>query len=493
MSNSELQASVNGAVHSSLRGAANQFRYRSDRTQCDELNFAPSCTFEKDGDEHALLNLSSAGLAVRGDDHLTLSVGQIFENTQIHHNGVVFWEGSVEVSSISDDKKIAGLRVIAGHIDLQELHYRDEFLGYRLDKYLTRQQQQSESLPLQWQAQVGQLHSMLCELHSILDSYQRSDVANDWREQELSRKICAATFQKWAPRFLEIAAHLDELSSDFSADTKEKALSFSQALLMRELIHGEVQRRAYEKPQGYAGDFRMMELIQANHLEGDSLFQRFLLFFAQQMSLGQTVRARSKVAFDAVTDVANLGRPCKIVSLASGPAMELRKFLQEVDAIEHKMDVYLIDQDEDALRNCLNALNKICAERGDNPQIEFHCLHFSLRQVIAPKKGAEAQLVNEVLMGADLVYSMGLFDYLPQKFGRRTAAELFELVRPGGKVLIGNLVRSADSSWLIEYASAWHLIYRDYDSMRDMAQNLDAEVDVIADETGRCLFLQALK
>ncbi|MBT4465320.1 MAG: hypothetical protein HOD03_01400 [Planctomycetes bacterium] len=489
MTESETQSTVNGAVHAVLNGAPSKFRFRSDRLNSSELNHVPYCHF--DGSDFLIANMSSTGMAIESEKPLSLRVGQLLNEVKISHHQQPFWMGSVEVSSVSENKLAAGFRVVAGHISLAELNFRDEFLAHRLGEYLTRRREQAANLPQDWQADVAQLHSMLCEVHAILDAYQNSDSENRWRDVELSQRLCAATFEKWSPQFLEIAARLDESSASFDADTKELAMNFSQTLLMRELCHGEIQRRAYEKPQGYAGDFRMMELTQANYLEGETLYQRFLQYFSQEMSLGQTVRARGGVAFNAISEVASKDRPIKIVSLASGPAMELRKFVREAKNIEHKIDIYLIDQDEDALRNCLNALNKICAERGDNPPIELHCLHFSLRQLIAPKKGAESELVSQVLQNGDLVYSMGLFDYLPQPLAQRTVKELFSMLNKDGHLLIGNLVRTPDSSWLIEYATAWHLIYRNTEEIHDMGSGLPVKAQVITDSTNRCLFLHA--
>jgi extracellular factor (EF) 3-hydroxypalmitic acid methyl ester biosynthesis protein len=491
MTNPTPQPAVNGAVHANLLGAVNKFRFRGDRLSCDELNYAPLCKIN--GVEYKIANLSSAGMGIESESPLSIKVGQIVEQIEVCHHGQLFWTGSIEVTSVNPGKTQAGFRLIAGHISMPELRFRDEFLEHRLGKYLDQRDEQAHLLPAGWQADVAQLHSMLCEVHTLLDDYEKSDYENQWRHSELSKKLCAATFEKWSPAFLEIATRLDENSLNFDAETKKQAENFSQTLLMRELIHGEVQRRAYEKPQGYAGDFRMMELTQADTLEGETLYARFLQYFSQEMSLGKTVCARGQVAFDAISDVAKLNRPVKIVSLASGPAMELRRFVKEAKVIEHKIDVFLVDQDEDALRNCLNALNKICAERGDNPPIEFHCLHFSLRQILAPKKGAERELVNGILTNVDLVYSMGLFDYLPQPLAQRTVKELFGLLASGGKLLIGNLVRVPDSSWLIEYASAWHLIYRDKAIMKDMGSELDVDVEVMSDETSHCLFLFAQK
>jgi hypothetical protein len=86
---------------------------------------------------------------------------------------------------------------------------------------------------------------------------------------------------------------------------------------------------------------------------------------------------------------------------------------------------------------------------------------------------------------------MGLFDYLPQPLAQRTANELFGMLNNEGSLLIGNLARASDSSWLIEYATAWHLIYRNEEDIHDMGSALPAQPQVLTDSTGRCLFLHA--
>ena len=63
-----------------------------------------------------------------------------------------------------------------------------------------------------------------------------------------------------------------------------------------------MHRRAYEKPLGYAGDFRMMELCAAPELGGDGLYGRFLHSIAQNYTLAKTVRARQMVMKQAVRD-----------------------------------------------------------------------------------------------------------------------------------------------------------------------------------------------
>lgn len=68
----------------------------------------------------------------------------------------------------------------------------------------------------------------------------------------------------------------------------------------------------------------------------------------------------------------------------------------------------------------------------------------------------------------ELVYSAGLFDYIktfPLDDGKGTLAltkNLFELVKPGGSLIIGNFSRnnSRDLRFVMEYVYDWQLIHR---------------------------------
>jgi SAM-dependent methyltransferase len=287
---------------------------------------------------------------------------------------------------------------------------------------------------------------------------------------------------------------LDAQAATFDTRQVELGLLYAQRLINLEFPVCEFLDRAYSKPQGYAGDYRMMELGQADVLTGDTLFARFLHYYSQHTSLGQTIKARARVAYEAAKQTIAQDRPVRIMSLACGPAIELRHLLADVETFHYPVEILLIDQDEDALRSCVTELNRVVSERGDNPPVEFHCLHFSLRQIIAPKKGGERKLVEEVLSGVDLVYSMGLFDYLLQPLARRTTAKLFDLLAPQGRLLIGNLCRVPDSTWMMEYGVAWHLVYRKEDEMFDLGNEIAGDrcaLQVLEDRTGNCLFTDA--
>src|SRR5690606_4531855 len=108
------------------------------------------------------------------------------------------------------------------------------------------------------------------------------------------------------------------------------------------------------------------------------------------------------------------GRPTRIVSLASGPAREVENLLQEIRPGDPPVEFILIDQDKDALQFCHERLTRelIGRHRGQLP-VSLHYLHFSVRQLMKPASDTERHVVEKVLRDLDLVYSAGLFDYLP--------------------------------------------------------------------------------
>ncbi len=499
MSDNELghkkDVGPNGAIHADLNGAVSQFRFRTERLDVGSLEFGSTCSFRIEMRKITgvqVVDVSATGLGLRAKEQLELSDGLLLEDVVFQHSGRTIWSGMATVvyPQVEDEQRF-GIRFHGGPLSLQEIRFSDQVVEQRIGRTMELQAEYEEFLPAGWRSKVQTFYNVLVDIREHLEDYERKDSEGAWREPDTSWRLCSAIFDKIWPAISKLNEDLDKQAEDFDANQTELGLSYAQRLINLEFPVCEFLHRAYTKPQGYAGDYRMMELGQANVLSGETLFARFLHYYSQHTSLGQTIKARAGVAFEAAKEVVNSGKPVRIMSLACGPAVELRRLLKEVEHFEYPVEVLLVDQDEDALRSCVTELNRVIAERGDDPPIEFHCLHFSLRQIIAPKKGGEQKLVADVLSDVDLLYSMGLFDYLQQPLARRTTSCLFNLLAPGGRLLIGNLCRVPDSTWMMEYGVAWHLVYRQEGEMLDLGAETDEQqrsLEVQKDGTGNCLF-----
>ena len=485
-----------GVPHADLQGAVNLFRFRPERLSVSALEFDSTCSFRLGGkvyEELKVVDVSGTGLGLQSKAPLDLDERAIVKDVRFRHRGRVVWTGEAMVVYPQNGNQLRfGIRFLGAPLSLQEMRFRDDFVEQRLGHALERLRSYEDVLPPEWRAGVTHLHQLLLEAKVLLDSQEAGDSEGRWREPDRSWRLCEAFLERWGPEFRRVTEELDAMTESFDDREVELGLMFAQGIIMQEFTHCEMMRRAYEKPQGYAGDYRMMELGQTDVLEGDTLYHRFLHFLSQHFSLGQTIQARAWNAQDAATEIIAEDRPVRILCLASGPGVELRRLIRDTVEFKHPVEILLVDQDEDSLRSCLDQLNRVCGERGDNPPVEFHCLHFSLRQIIAPKRGAEQELVKTVLSGVDLIYSMGLFDYLLQPLARRTVSSLYQLLNPGGRLLIGNLMRVPDSTWIMEYGVAWHLVYRTEEEMLNLGAGISpASVSIGRDKTGHCLFFDA--
>jgi hypothetical protein len=185
-------------------------------------------------------------------------------------------------------------------------------------------------------------------------------------------------------------------------------------------------------------------------------------------------------------------RPVRILALAAGPALELRRLLMETTTMRRPVELILLDQDRAAHESAHRALTRILLEqhRGMLP-VTVRCVHSSVRQLLKPKTPEDLQVVSETLWDLDLIYSAGLYDYLPQPVAGALTKLLYGLLRPGGRLLLGNLDESAESTWFMDYVLDWRLLYRDEETLLALANDLQpapATAQVVRD-AGRCFFL----
>lgn len=92
----------------------------------------------------------------------------------------------------------------------------------------------------------------------------------------------------------------------------------------------------------------------------------------------------------------------------------------------------------------------------------------------------------------DFVYSAGLYDYLEDPFALLVTQKLIEMVRPGGRLLIGNYTPNTVDTGYMEAFMGWKLLYRDHAEMLQLAAHRRVDqASIIADSTGAVIYLDA--
>jgi extracellular factor (EF) 3-hydroxypalmitic acid methyl ester biosynthesis protein len=286
-------------------------------------------------------------------------------------------------------------------------------------------------------------------------------------------------------------AELDALVQDYTHEDHERHGFYLRRVLWPYLMAGEFLRRSNLKPRGYAGDAEMMMMAYENAYLGTYVFNQLMHKHGVETRAAEAVRSRRRLvprmlreAADRSAAAAGGGR-FHVLSLAAGPASELEEIIRDAADAE-RFDVTLLDQDPFALDLARETVRRVEAARGLRLSVRY--LQDSVRTMIRTRD------LGRVLGRHHFVYSMGLFDYLSTPVARAVLAKTWDVVRPGGTLLIGNFHASTPTRYHMAYWGDWSLWYRTEDAFLSLADGLDAATARIEfDETGCQMFLRVEK
>lgn len=243
------------------------------------------------------------------------------------------------------------------------------------------------------------------------------------------------------------------------------------------ILQDPLSRQAYEKPRGYAGDANLMDLIYSTQSPAgvSTLGKRIHSFIKRRpCTLGARAR-RLKLAALIHRTLGETENP-EILSVACGHMREARMLsTQRLDRAER---IVAFDQDE-------ASLSEISRSLGDCSALSV--VPGSVRRLIAGKQD---------LGKFDLIYSLGLFDYLEQSVSRRLTRVLFDALKPGGRLVIANFLPMEDSAFMEAFLE-WNLIYRTPAEILDMAGGIGSrpvsDTNYAGEPTGTVGFLELSK
>jgi extracellular factor (EF) 3-hydroxypalmitic acid methyl ester biosynthesis protein len=285
-------------------------------------------------------------------------------------------------------------------------------------------------------------------------------------------------------------ARLGELVSGFDKEEHERHGFYLRKQAWEVILASEFLKRTNLKPRGYAGDAEMMQMCYENQYLGNYVFNKLLHKHPVESAAAQAVRNRRrlipKVLRACLDKFPHLpARGFRFLSVASGPAWELQDLFLDADDFE-RFHCALLDQDPHALACARSMVQKIESSRDIRIQVEF--FSDSVRTFLRTTNMAER-------MGRyHFIYSMGLFDYLTPPVARAVLAKIFDLLLPGGTMVIGNYHVGNPTRFYMEYWMDWVLYYRTEEDFLDLASALPAaKRSVSFDETRSQMFLHLEK
>ena len=241
--------------------------------------------------------------------------------------------------------------------------------------------------------------------------------------------------------------------------------------------------RSFSKPRGYAGDFFTIEIVYEDKAEGGGRLGRFIDRWMRDIPASTAVRNRRPLLAAAIAD--ELARwkedePMPIASLASGPAREVFDIFERGGAPVHAT---CIDIDGEALA--------FVAEQASKRGISDH-LTLAQDNLIRLSRGRG----KTALAPQQLMYSIGLIDYLQDDFVITLLDWVHATLRPGGTAIVGNFDVSNPNKAFMDHVLEWQLIHRTPADLKRLFASSKfgkAKVDVRAEDAGVNLFAFARK
>ncbi|WDI32727.1 class I SAM-dependent methyltransferase [Hyphococcus flavus] len=298
---------------------------------------------------------------------------------------------------------------------------------------------------------------------------------------EIARDLANSAEAEW----LDILQEGNALTAAIHADKQQRIgyKTYTERTVTQMLLAGPGWARCLFKPAGYPGDYKIMNYGYEQKPEGERVAEKFLHLLGMIASRAIITRMEmvaTLIADHALRQTDSGKRELSITSVGCGPARELEDLLEATpDNVTWR--VTLVDQEPAALDYAFDRV----AGLKDRDRISLTGLNISFREMLRPTPE------NAAFANNDVIYSSGFVDYLNPLLAQRFVKRLYDFVRPGGKVIVGNVNnRATGMIWPLEYITDWSLYFRNEDEMRAMAREIPgAIVSVVPDPMDAVYFL----
>jgi extracellular factor (EF) 3-hydroxypalmitic acid methyl ester biosynthesis protein len=351
--------------------------------------------------------------------------------------------------------------------------------------------QKSYYVGVNYKAVIAELQTFLADLRLWLDRVEAGiRAAPEARQAALERDAVEALRQPVVSMLTHMFGRFEALAEKVPAEQVAAHRAFGQRLLHPYLLCAPFINRCYTKPMGFAGDYEMMNMIVRNQLEGSTLYAKLTNQFLLDQIGPMAVRGRvdflqAKIA-EETGRVARTGRTAKIFCVACGPAWEAVQFIAEHPLAE-KAQFDLLDFNEETLAYTQKKIAEVKRRHQRGTEVNFfrNAVQNLLRR--QHRSGPDSEY--------DLIYCSGLYDYLNDAVCKALNSHLYEQLKPGGLLVVGNFAPHLPVRNFIEHFLEWFLIYRSAAELSRLAPEQAAPENcrVRAETTGTNIFREARK
>lgn len=309
-----------------------------------------------------------------------------------------------------------------------------------LTERLRARQELAELADTAWQPTLAALRDFKSLVHDLDQRLLKQPEV----DEELRRETCE--------RFQQFVCHLNDLIGDASGlpeHIREEIGARVGVETLPYLLLTSTAERFYSKPRGYAGDFLTIEIIYQNRPTGTQRVGPLIDHWFLEGSAAKAVRNRRGLLAREIRrtcEAAETGT-ARLCTLACGPAEELFDVLA-IPELCPRIEATLIDIDSQALA----FVREKATANGHESKLRL--VEGNLVYLAAGRQ----KISN--LAPQDLIYSIGLIDYFNDKWVIKLIDYIHSLLRPGGRVILGNFHPANPNKAFMDHVLDWKLIHR---------------------------------
>lgn len=461
---------------------------RQDRTAVEP----GTCFIDCNGKQFEVLDISSFGCAVLAsapdfnelekwfskNQHIEANV--LYKNIQTQQVSLRWARITNHTKSVTGEM-IVGFEILGEPLKIERIKALEVSSEVIADQ--TRYAQELGQLPAEFKTFVYEMKDWLEKLKTKIDKLEADSPVDNWKEAHEYRMTIADTVADYLGQVIPSKySKVPDLTKGFSPEQLKWATEFAREQIGHLVYGAPFANRAFYKPRGYAGDYEMMNHLYRNELVGKTLFDQCMHKYFIDEPAGAAVKNRGQYLNEKITDLFKTTpytQPLKILSVASGPAIEQQLFLQNGNEFYGRTAEFTcLDQDEESLKHAQRQLHSI--ERFVRSGFHFKFNNMAIKNIIAG--GCPEQ-------DYDMIYSAGLFDYFTEPVAQMAAKKMLAAVKPGGHLIIGNFSKDNPSVPFMELILDWHLIYRSEEDLLRIFKGMGSKIWVEKEPLGVNLFV----
>ncbi len=351
-------------------------------------------------------------------------------------------------------------------------------------------------LPTDIRSSVIAFEDLLDDLHDDLAPFEdlMLEIGPDERP-DMEAKILSYAESRFFPNLTEALTKFEQIAESIDSIEGRRALRrIAQQRLFPMILCSPFVSRIVAQPIGVPGDFGILGQLLGDPYRGHSLYGRLLNAWLISSKPSEAYRQRISMLegeIDQVVKSANSkGESANILSMASGVGFEVQRFVNKASR-DSRASIDLVDFNQ---RTLIEAKRQFIECQKQNRELD---VDVNLRQdsVFNLAKHLRRAAEGDQREEYDLVYCVGLFDYLSERMCSQVISYLYKRLKPGGKIIVSNYTPENEMRHFMGVVLDWELLHRTPDQFSNMLATTLASgrFEIRKDETHTELYAVAEK